>query len=201
MFVTPSSWRPLCYLLKSQAACFSSSSSNHLNYILHCYNFSNTFFKVFHYTCLNSLGNGYDVLFLIMFIALCSFAGVMNKLWHSTSLWCVELCCSHKECFCYIQWLRLVLYSVMLCILSDHHQGIYIYTAFTFYINKVCIDLYSFTVHLVLIPTLLIIVLKFQDLPCLLVVMFLLFGIDLPSQLLCRCVLFKYLWNIVLNGF
>jgi len=47
----------------------------------------------------------------------------------------------------------------------------------------------------------LITVLKFQILTYLLVVMFLLFGIELPSQLLFRCVLFKYLWNIVLKGF
>jgi len=80
MFVTPSLGRPLCYLLKSKEACFSPSSSDHLNYILHCGNFLNTFFKVFHYTCLNPLGNWYDVLFLIMFIALCLFGGVEAKM-------------------------------------------------------------------------------------------------------------------------
>jgi hypothetical protein len=91
VFVTPSSWRPLCYLLKSQAACFSSSSSYHLNYVLHCYNFVNAFFKVFHYTCLNSLGKRYDVLFLITFVALYLFAGVDAKIL-STGCDIVQVC-------------------------------------------------------------------------------------------------------------
>jgi hypothetical protein len=91
MFVTPSSGRPLCYLLKSQAACFSSSSSDLLNYILLCYNFLNAFFKVFHYTCFNSLGKWYDVLFLIMFVAICLFADVdANML--STDCDIVQVC-------------------------------------------------------------------------------------------------------------
>jgi len=80
VFVTPSSGRSLYYLLKSQAARFSSSSSDHLNYILYCYNFLNAFFKVFYYTCLNSLGKWCVVLFLIMFITLCLFAGVEAKI-------------------------------------------------------------------------------------------------------------------------
>ena len=71
-----------------------------------------------------------------MFVALCLFAGVdanmLSTDCDSASLWYVELCCYHKEYFSYIQWLRLVLYNVMLCISSDCHQGIYIYTAFTF---------------------------------------------------------------------
>jgi len=54
----------------------------------------------------------------------------------------VDLCCFHKECLRYIRWLRLVLYNVMLCILSDHHQGIYIYAAFMFQFDKVCIGSY-----------------------------------------------------------
>jgi hypothetical protein len=99
------------------------------------------------------------------FVCWCRIKNVANRLWHSTSMWYVELFCYHKECFHYVHWLKLVLYDVMLCILSDHNQGIYIYTAFTFKL-----------IRFVLVPTLFITVLKFHNPPYLLVVMFLLFG-------------------------